>query len=233
MPGSATASEIGRPPAVAARGGAAPDEVVRILRFSGRRASFVSPASVWNGIRISEGLATAESGSGFRSRHDHRAGGQGLQDRALMLPEGWHPACASNCRRCTSVVAEGPGRGPQRRAAPAPLSGSIPAAPGIPGRGCWVFAQHAFDRSTERCRCVAITSHDQSLSARLQTCRRTTEASRRPPHAHPSATSFATALLRSGLRHSNRAGIARPFRRLYDDDFACAESWRCRSALTA
>ncbi len=36
------------------------------------------------------------------------------------------------------------------------------------------------------------------------------------------------------LRHSNRAGSARPFRRLYDDDLhACAESWRCRSALTA
>ena len=29
-------------------GGADPDEVVRILRFSGRRASFVRPASVWN-----------------------------------------------------------------------------------------------------------------------------------------------------------------------------------------
>ncbi|MCS5932706.1 hypothetical protein LNQ03_24515 [Klebsiella pneumoniae subsp. pneumoniae] len=26
-----------------------PDEVVRILGFSGRRASFVRPASVWNG----------------------------------------------------------------------------------------------------------------------------------------------------------------------------------------
>ena len=37
--------------------------------------------------------------------------------------------------------------------------------------------------------------------------------------------SFATALLRSGYDIPNRAGSARPFRRLYDDDLhTCAES---------
>ena len=81
------------------------------------------------------------SGSGFRSRHDHRAGGQGSKDRALMLPElGTQPARAAVA--CTGMVAEGPGRGPQRRLRfPTPLSGSI-RAPGIHGPWFWVFAQH-------------------------------------------------------------------------------------------
>ncbi|AVU53135.1 hypothetical protein DA103_23235 [Enterobacter cloacae] len=37
-----------------------------------------------------------------------------------------------------------------------------------------------------------------------------------------------------GFRPLPQTTPARPFRRLYDDDLhACAESWRCRSALTA
>ena len=48
-------------------------------------------------MRISEGLQLRVKDLDF-DRHDHRAGGQRLQDRALMLPESWHPACASNCR---------------------------------------------------------------------------------------------------------------------------------------
>ena len=39
-------------------------------------------------------------------------------------------------------------------------------------------------------------------------------------------------LARSGYDIRTSAGSARPFRRLYDDDLhACAESWRCWSAL--
>ncbi len=58
-------------------------------------------------------------------------------------------------------------------------------------------------------------------------------------HHEARHTAHPPPLVRDGLapqrlRHSNRAGSARPFRRLYDDDLhACAESWRCRSALTA
>ena len=74
-----------------------PDEVVRILGFW--KASIVcSPSFCMERACGSVRFATAGQGSGFRSRHDHRAGGQGLQDRALMLPESLAPACASSCR---------------------------------------------------------------------------------------------------------------------------------------
>src|SRR5690625_7880220 len=55
--------------------------------------------------------------SGFRSRHDHRAGGQGLQGSGLDVTRelGTQPARAAVA--CTGMVAEGPGRGPQRRCA--------------------------------------------------------------------------------------------------------------------
>ena len=51
-----------------------PDEVVRILGFLEGEASFVRPASVWNGHADRVRVCNCGSGSGFRSRHDHRAG---------------------------------------------------------------------------------------------------------------------------------------------------------------
>ena len=49
-------------------------------------------------MRISEGLQLRVKDLGFRSRHDHRAGGQGLQGSGLDVTRGGHPACASSCR---------------------------------------------------------------------------------------------------------------------------------------
>ena len=74
-----------------------PDEVVRILRFSGRRASFVRPSSVERACG-SVRFATAGQGSGFRSARSscrrERAQGSTLD----VTRKAWHPACASSCR---------------------------------------------------------------------------------------------------------------------------------------
>ena len=126
-----------------------PDEVVRILGFlEGEHRLFAQlmeracgSARVCNcGSRIWISITARSS-----------CGRAGLKDRALMLPElGTQPARAAVA--CTGMVAEGPGRGPQRRCASRrPLSGSI-RAPGISWPWFWVCAAHAFDRSTERCR---------------------------------------------------------------------------------
>ena len=68
----------------------------RILGFW--KASIVcSPSFCMERACGSVRFATAGQGSGFRSRHDHRAEGKDSKDRALML-RAWHPACASSCR---------------------------------------------------------------------------------------------------------------------------------------
>ncbi len=94
-----------------------PDEVVRILGFLEGEHRLFAQLLYGTGMRISEGFATAGQGSGFRSRHDHRAGGQGLQGSGLDVTRelGTQPARAAVA--CTGMVAEGPGRGPQRRCA--------------------------------------------------------------------------------------------------------------------
>ncbi|WP_407210681.1 tyrosine-type recombinase/integrase [Enterobacter cloacae] len=92
------------------------------------------------------------------------------------------------------MVAEGPAEGRSGVALPDALERKYPRA-GHSRRGSGFCAAHAFDRSTERCR--ASPSHVPDLSARLQTCRRT---SRHHEAATPHTLrhSFATALLRSG-----------------------------------
>ena len=95
----------------------------------------------------------------------------------------------------------------------------------------WVFAQHTHRPIHGAVSCVAITCMTRPFSAFKRAVEQ--QASRSPPHRTPSATRSRRPCPQR-LRHSNRAGSARPFRRLYDDDLhACAESWRCRSALTA
>ena len=77
-----------------------PDEVVSHPRFSGRRASFVRPASAMErAYPGSVRFATAGQGSGFRSRHDHRAEGKELKGSGLDVTRrlGTQPARAA-CR---------------------------------------------------------------------------------------------------------------------------------------
>lgn len=94
-----------------------PDEVVRILGFLEGEHRLFAQLLYGTGMRISEGLQLRVKDLGFRSRHDHRAGGQGLQGSGLDVTRelGTQPARAAVA--CTGMVAEGPGRGPQRRCA--------------------------------------------------------------------------------------------------------------------
>ncbi|WP_407240386.1 tyrosine-type recombinase/integrase [Escherichia coli] len=94
-----------------------PDEVVRILGFLEGEHRLFAQLLYGTGMRISEGLQLRVKDLDFRSRHDHRAGGQGLQGSGLDVTRelGTQPARAAVA--CTGMVAEGPGRGPQRRCA--------------------------------------------------------------------------------------------------------------------
>ncbi len=76
-----------------------PDEVVRgILGFLEGEHRLFAQLLYGTGMRISEGLQLRVKDLDF----DHGAiivrEGKGSKDRALMLPEAWHPACASDCR---------------------------------------------------------------------------------------------------------------------------------------
>ena len=128
-----------------------PDEVVRILGFLEGEHRLFAQLLYGTGMRISEGLQLQVKGSGFRSRHDHRAGGQGLKDRALMLPESLAPSLREQLSRARAWWLKDQAEAAAALRFPTPLSGSI-RAPGIPGRGSGFCAAHAFDRSTERCR---------------------------------------------------------------------------------
>ena len=177
------------------------------------KASIVcSPSFCMERACGSVGFATAGQGSGFRSRHDHRAEAR-AQGSGLDVARAWHPACASSCR-VHGMVAEGPGRGPQRRCAPDALERKYPRA-GHSWPWFWVFAQHT--HSTDPRSGVVRRHHmyDQTFQRAFK--RAVEQAGITKPTAHPPP------LVRDGLapqrlRHSNRAGSARPFRRLYDDD---------------
>ena len=135
-----------------------------------------------------------------------------------MLPESLAPSLREQLSR-TGMVAEGPGRGPQRRCASRRPERKYPRA-GIPRRGSGFCAAHAFDRSGAE---SASRHHmyDQTFQ-RLQTCRRTSRHHEARHTAHPPP------LVRDGLapqrlRHSNRADLLGHSGRLYDDDLhACA-----------
>ena len=111
-----------------------PDEVVRILGFL--EGSIVcSPSFCMERACGSARVCNCGSRIWISITARSSCGRQGSKDRALMLPGelGARPARAAGA--CPGMVAEGPGRGPQRRCAfLTPLSGSI-RAPGILGRG--------------------------------------------------------------------------------------------------
>ncbi len=115
--GSARLQEIGRPrPSRRLPVVLTPDEVVRILGFLEGEHRLFAQLLYGTGMRISEGLQlrvriwisiTARSSCGRA-----RAPGSGLD---VTRELGTQPARAAVA--CTGMVAEGPGRGPQRRCA--------------------------------------------------------------------------------------------------------------------
>ena len=93
-----------------------PDEVVRILGFLEGEHRLFAQLLYGTGMRISEGLQLRVKDLDFDHGTIIVREGKELKDRALMLPElGTQPARAAVA--CTGMVAEGPGRGPQRRCA--------------------------------------------------------------------------------------------------------------------
>ncbi len=128
-----------------------PDEVVRILGFLEGEHRLFAQLLYGTGMRISEGFATAGQGSGFSITARSSCGGQGLQDRALMLPESLAPSLREQLSRARAWWLKDRAEGRSGVALPTPLSGSI-RAPGIPAVVLGFCAAHAFDRSTERCR---------------------------------------------------------------------------------
>ncbi|WP_410318118.1 tyrosine-type recombinase/integrase [Klebsiella pneumoniae] len=117
MHGSATLQEIGRPrPSRRLPVVLTPDEVVRILGFLEGEHRLFAQLLYGTGMRISEGLQLRVKDLDFDHGTIIVREGKGSKDRALMLPElGTQPARAAVA--CTGMVAEGPGRGPQRRCA--------------------------------------------------------------------------------------------------------------------
>ena len=93
-----------------------PDEVVRILGFLEGEHRLFAQLLYGTGMRIGEGLQLRVKDLDFDHGTIIVREAKGSKDRALMLPElGTQPARAAVA--CTGMVAEGPGRGPQRRCA--------------------------------------------------------------------------------------------------------------------
>ena len=201
-----------------------PDEVVRILGFL-EGGIVCSPSFC---MERACGSVVCNCGSEDLD-FDHGTiivrEGKGSKDRALMLPEAWHPACASSCRVHGHEWLKDQAEGRSGVALPDALERKYPRA-GHSWPWFWVFAH---THSTDPRSGVVRRHHmyDQTFQRAFK--RAVEQAGIEARHtAHPPP------LVRDGLapqrlRHSNRAGSARPFRRLYDDDLhACAESWQCR-----
>ncbi len=94
-----------------------PDEVVRILGFLEGEHRLFAQLLYGTGMRISEGLQLRVKDLDFDHGTIIVRGGQGLQGSGLDVTRelGTQPARAAVA--CTGMVAEGPGRGPQRRCA--------------------------------------------------------------------------------------------------------------------
>ena len=143
-----------------------------------------------------------------------------------MLPESLAPSLREQLSRARAWWLKDQAEGRSGVALPDALERKYPRA-GHSWPWFWSFAQHT--HSTDPRSGVVRRHHmyDQTFQRAFK--RAVEQAGITKP-----ATPHTPPLVRDGLapqrlRHSNRAGSARPFRRLYDDDLhACAESWRCR-----
>ena len=207
-----------------------PDEVVRILGFLEGEHRLFAQLLYGTGMRISEGLQLRVKDLDF----DHgtiivREGK--AKDRALMLPESLAPSLREQLSRARAWWLKDQAEGRSGVALPDALERKYPRA-GHSWPWFWVFAQHT--HSTDP-RSGVVRRHHMYDQTFQRAFKRAVEQAgiTKPATRTPSATRSRRPCPQR-LRHSNRAGSARPFRRLYDDDLhACAESWRCRSALTA
>ena len=190
------------------------------------KASIVcSPSFCGAGMRISERVATCGSGSGFRITARSSCGGKGSAI-GLMLPESLAPSLREQSRaRAWWLKDQAEGR--SGVALPDALERKYPRA-GHSWPWFWVLRSTRIRPIHGAVSCVAI--RDQTFQRAFK--RRETSRHRSPPHRTP-RHSFATASPAKRLRHWNRAGSARPFRRLYDDDFThVLKVERCRVPLT-
>ncbi len=109
-------------------------------------------------------FATAGQGSGFRSRHDHRAGGQGLQDRALMLPESLAPSLREQLSRARAWWLKDQAEGRSGVALPDALERKYPRA-GHSWPWFWVLRSTRIRPIHGAVSCVAITCMTRPFSA--------------------------------------------------------------------
>ena len=224
--GSALASEIGRPrPSRRLPVVLTPDEVVRILGFlEGEHRLFAN----FNCMeRACGSVRVCNCGSRIWISITARSsvpGGKG-SGSGLDVTRETAPSLREQLSR-TGMVAEGPGRGPQRRCASRRRRAKVSA------RRAFLtvvlgFAQHT--HSTDP-RSGVVRRHHMYDQTFQRAFKRAVEQAgiTKPATAHPPP------LVRDGLapqrlRRFERAGSAlgRPTS-LYDDLHACAESWRCR-----
>jgi integrase len=125
-----------------------PDEVVRILGFLEGEHRLFAQLLYGTGMRISEGLQLRVKDLDFDHGTIIVRGGQGLQDRALMLPESLAPSLREQLSRARAWWLKDRGRGRSGVALPDALERKYPRAGHSPRRGSGFCAAHAFDRST-------------------------------------------------------------------------------------
>ncbi|WP_426729533.1 integron integrase [Enterobacter cloacae complex sp. 357B1] len=187
-----------------------PDEVVRILGFLEGEHRLFAQLLYGTGMRISEGLQLRVKDLDF----DHGTiscivrEGKGSKDRALMLPESLAPSLREQLSRARAWWLKDQAEGRSGVALPDALERKYPRA-GHSWPWFWVFAQHT--HSTDRRSGVVRRHHmyDQTFQRAFKRAVEQAGITKACHTAHPPP------LVRDGLapqrlRHSNRAGSARP-----------------------